>query len=270
MRSIPWVACVLALAMLGSSCDTTQPMFLAQQTFQLSVRTAASPVQVFNVYTGFVDNNNDGMPDGDTFLFCKNRVAQPVMSAPTSLPWGFTIEIKILKAGETEAQLIVSDDAVLNSDANLAEYDTSNYQGSVPTQAPITLGGQTFKFINGRILSSARESVMAATVNPLALLDPATYGVKGQGLCSTSYPGPSVIDRPSGAPYPYQIVLQKGDTVTVGVRRAELGPPGVPAGQNPGINSTFTLEGSSVNVRGTQSSATAEPGAGFSFSYTSR
>jgi hypothetical protein len=79
------------------------------------------------------------------------------------------------------------------------------------------------------------------------------------------------VDRPSGAAYPFQIVLKKGDTVTVGARRSVDGPPGLGV-QNPptpGISSTFTLEGIAVNVRGTTASD-AGPGEGFSFSYTTR
>jgi hypothetical protein len=112
---------------------------------------------------------------------------------------------------------------------------------------------------------------MASTSNPLSTLDPATYGTKGKGLCSVFYPGPPGLDRDAGAAYPFPITLHKGDTVTVGARRAVDGPEGLDIQNPPGpsISATFTLDGTGVNVRGTTSSEPG-PGEGFTFSYTTR
>ena len=77
MRSIVCATCVLALVMLGSSCETTQPLVLDQQTFQLTVRSVAGPVQIFNVYTGFEDNDGNGVADTDAHRVAgKHRAEQ--------------------------------------------------------------------------------------------------------------------------------------------------------------------------------------------------
>jgi hypothetical protein len=287
MRTISRVACVLVLALVILSCDTTQPLLLKEQGFELQVRATGTIVRVMDVYTGFEDNDNDGQPDGDTFLFCLWRpprndqgVILPGIATrgPTSVPWGYYLEVSRLPAGATDTELVVSEDAVTNPLSNLTEYDqTDSIFGPVPPLDPVTIEdpitneNRTFKFTNGTILTEAREEVMASTDNPLATLDPANYGTKGEGLCSDFYPGPAGIDRLSGATYPYSITLEKGDTILIGARRAVDGPQGLgvtnpPA---PGLSATFKLDGVAVSVKGTQSSAQG-PGEAFSFSYTTR
>jgi hypothetical protein len=276
MRTISGMACILVLAVISLSCDTTQPLVLEEQHFEFSMRATGTIVRLMNVYTGFEDNDGDGQPDGDEFLYCvwrRNVVSGEIETrGPTSVPWWYTIEVSVLPAGATDSELVVTEDAVLEAVTNLSEYDqTSSIFGPVFPLSPITIDGRTFKFKNGVIYTEARQEVMASTTNPLAVLQPDPYNIKGEGLCSDFYPGPPGVDRPSGAVYPFQIVLKKGDTVTIGARRSVDGPPGLGV-QNPpapGISSTFTLEGIAVNVRGETSSA-AGPGEGFSFSYTTR
>jgi hypothetical protein len=278
MRTIGTMACVLVLAFISLSCDTTQPLLLEEQAFELSLRAPGTIVRLMDVYDGFEDSDNDGVPDGETFLFCRWRIViedgVPVIATrgPTSVPWNFTIEITVIPAGATEGELVVSEDAVLESITNLTNYDqTRSIFGPVSPLSPIVIGNRTFKFTNGRILTEAREEVMASTSNPVSSLDPGTYGTKGEGLCSDFYPGPSGVDRASGTPYPFRIVLKKGDTVTVGARRGLAAPQGLGV-QNPpapGLSSDFTLDGLAVNVRGTTSSELG-PGEGFVFSYTTR
>lgn len=281
MRTISRVACVLVLALVILSCDTTQPLVLPEQGFELQVRGTGTFVRVMDVYNGFEDNDGDGQPDGDTFLFCLWRPPRDSSGnilpgidtrGPTSVPWGYYIEITRLPAGATESELVVSEEAVTDALSNLTDYDkTEGIFGPVPPLPPVTIDGRTFKFSNGLIFTEAREEVMASTSNPLATLDPANYGTKGDGLCSDFYPGPSGIDRMAGGPYPYSITLEKGDTILIGARRAVEGPPGLGV-QNPpapGLSATFTLDGIAVNGRGTLSSD-AGPGEAFSFSYTTR
>jgi len=270
------MACILVLAVISLSCDTTQPLVLEEQHFEFSMRATGTIVRLMNVYVGFEDNDGDGEPDGDEFLFClwrRNNVTGDIETrGPTSVPWWYTVEISVLSAGATDAELVVTQQAVLDAETNLSEYDqTTSIFGPVFPLAPITIEDRTFKFKNGMIFTEAKHEVMASTTNPLAVLDPATYDIKGEGLCSDFYPGPPGVDRPSGAPYPFRIVLKKGDTVTVGARRSVDGPPGLGV-QNPptpGISSTFTLDGIAVNVRG-ETASDAGPGEGFSFSYTTR
>lgn len=274
MRSISRMACVLLLALVSVSCDTTQPLQFGEQGFTVDMRATGTIVHLMNVYTGFEDNDGDNEPDGETFLFCLWRMAPQGIETrgPTSVPWGYFIEISRIPAGQTEPELIVSEAAVTDEFANLTEYDqTDSIFGPVPQLPPITIGGRTFKFENPLIRTEAFESVMASTSNPVSTLDPANYGAKGFGLCSVFYPGPAGIDRPTGAAYPFPVTLDKGDTVIVGARRANDGPTGLgvvnpPA---PGLASTFKLDGVAVNVNGTQSSA-AGAGEALTFTYTTR
>lgn len=282
MRTISRVACVLVLALVILSCDTTQPLMLDQQGFQLNVRATGTIVRLMDVYIGFEDNDGDGQPDGDSFLFCLWRsprhptTGDPLPGidtrGPTSVPWWYYIEISRLPAGATESELVVSDEAVTDAVSNLTDYDqTGPIFGPVDPLDPITIDGRTFKFTNGIILTEAREDIMASTSNPVSTLDPAEYGIKGEGLCSDFYPGPPGIDRLAGVAYPFPISLEKGDTILVGARRGEVGPPGLGV-QNPpapALASTFTLDGIAVNVRGTLASRPG-PGEAFSFSYTTR
>lgn len=278
MRSISRLACVLLLALVSLSCDTTQPLQFGEQGFTVDMRATGTIVRLMNVYTGYEDNDGDGQPDGETFLFCLWRVSTDpnnpgiVTRGPTSVPWGYFIEISRIPAGETEPELIVSQAAVSDETANITEYDqTDSIFGPISPLPPITIDDRTFKFENPVIRTEAFETVMASTSNPVSTLDPGNYGAKGSGLCSVFYPGPAGIDRPSGAAYPFPVTLDKGDTVIVGARRANDGPQGLgvvnpPA---PGLAATFKLDGSAVTVKGTLSSA---PGAGsaLNFTYTSR
>jgi hypothetical protein len=280
MRTIRRVACVLVLALVIISCDTTQPLLLDQQGFTLDVRATGTIVRVMNVYIGYEDNDDNEIPDGEEFLFCLWRMVLNSETGgmdidtrgPTSVPWGYYIEVSRLPAGGTEPELIVSEEAVTDALSNLSEYDqTDSIFGPVQPLAPITIDDRTFKFKNGIILTEAREEIMASTDNPVSTLDPASYGAKGSGLCSDFYPGPAGIDRMSGAGNPLPIILKKGDTIIVGARRGVDGPPGLGV-QNPpmpALAANFKLDGIAVNVRGTTSTAPG-PGQAFSFSYTSR
>lgn len=282
MRTISRVSCVLLLVLASLSCDTTQPLQFGQQGFQINVRATGTIVRVMDVYTGFEDNDDNGEPDGETFLFCiwrpqRTDTGQIIPGTidtrgPTSVPWNYYIEIERLPAGATDSELLVSEAALTEAVSNLTDYDTTeSIFGPVPPLAPITIDGRTFKFENGIIRTEAREDVMASTSNPVSTLDPTNYGQKGDGLCSEFYPGPAGIDRTAGASYPFPVALEKGDTVIVGARRAVDGPPGLGV-QNPptpGLASTFTLDGIAVNVRGTVTSLPG-PGESFNFSYTTR
>jgi hypothetical protein len=112
---------------------------------------------------------------------------------------------------------------------------------------------------------------MAATSNPVSTLDPVNYGAKGEGLCSDFYPGPTGIDLPTGAAYPYPVTLEKGDTAIVGARISDEPVPGFAANvaEGTGLSANFTLDGLDVVVKGTTSSDPG-PGQGLSFTYSTR
>jgi len=279
MRSIIGMAGAALLALVTLSCDTTQPLLLDQQTFSLQMAATGGLVGVFNVWNGYEDSNGDGQPDDtdgdgqpDFFLHCLTRTQTPTTQNVTSVPWGYTVSISVLRAGETEAELYTSPAAATDASNSLAEFDTTqSIFGTVPpAPAPVTIAGRTFRFSNGRILTRVRREVMEQTTSPLVELAPGTYGTIGQGRCSTSYPGPPRVDGSTSTDYPRPIVLGKGDTVTVEAKVTQTPTPGVTllGAQTPSLAATFTLQNQPVGIRGTTAELT--PGQGFRFSYTTR
>jgi hypothetical protein len=279
MRSVVGMVGALLLALAALSCDTTQPLLLDQQTFELQILATGVQTTIFNVYDGFEDANGDGQADDtngdgqpDFFLHCLTRTQDPTTSAPSSVPWGYTVSITILRAGETEPETITSTDAASDPSFSVAEYDTTASTLGVvpPAPAPVTVMGRMFRFTNGRILSQARRDVLSQTTSPLVELDPGTYGTVGQGRCSTFYPGPTLVDSATSSAYPRTIMLRKGDTVTITAALSTTPPPGIPVlnPPAPSLASTFTLHGAGLDVRGSTTEST--PGGGFRFSYSTR
>jgi len=293
------------LALLVCACDTTQPLELDDQTFLVTMRGAGGEVPIFDVFDMFEDtprcegdsatrctmdgdcagtapclaadgvaDDNDGDGEGDVYLWCKTRTQAPTTANVTSVPYGFTIEVTILRAGTTEREAVTSVAAMKDVFENVTEYDQTvlTIPGTPPAEAPITRGASTYYFINGRRLTAANIAVASATNNPLSDAAPAMYGI-GAGRCSLVYYGPAVIDRAGIDQYPLMFVLGKGDTVTVKViRAAEPFPNGVPI-QNPNsiaVLATTTLDGRPVEVSGTFATDPASSSTpGFAYTFTS-
>ena len=256
-----FVGLLLLLAVAGG-CDTIAPLQIEEQTYELQiVGTSVGPIPVYQIY----DMYEEGV--GDYFLFCET--APGLQFTPSSAPWNFSVQIEILRAGETEPEIITSGGA-LDPDMNLTLYDQNPaIIGGLADKDSITIGmapnTRTFHFENPRRLTVASEEVMMATTNPLSDAVPATYGL-GAGLCSNAYPGPANID---GMPQPMSILLNKGDTVLVQARKSDISPTGVWYLPNEAaIQGNLLLDGNNVSVRGERRSE-RDTGAGFSFSFTS-
>ncbi len=301
--------CSLALlalsAVFAPACDTTQPLQLEQQTFSLQMRGVGAVVPVYDVFDMFEDSarcqgdtaircasdadcvgtapcvpadgvadDTDGDGAGDVYLWCKTRTSTPTTANVISVPFGFTIEVTILRAGTTEREPITSSAAMQDITQNVSDYDTTtlNIPGSPPDQPPITSGSSTYVFNNGRRLTAGTFEVASATYNPLSAAFPATYGL-GNGLCSLAFYGPAVFDRSGANQHPLQFVLNKGDTVTVKAIRASTGfPNGVPIADPAGISmiSTMSTAGRPVEVTGTIATDPANgPNASLAFTFTS-
>ena len=280
----PMIALVAAATatFFTSSCDTTQPLQLEQQTFELAFTAFGVQTLNYNVYDGFEDSNGDGLADDtngdgapDFFRHCLTRDpnAQQARVNTASVPWGFSVLITILRAGQTEPERITSSAATTDPSFSVTTYDSSNSPLAAvpPAPSPVTIQGRTFRFQNGRILSSARREVVSQTTSPLIELDPGTYGAVGSGRCSAFDPGPSVVDRGTSSTYPRQIVLRKGDTVTIEAFVSPTPTPGIVVFNPlsaPGLAATFTLDGTPMTVRG--SIAETSPGDGLRFAYTTQ
>jgi hypothetical protein len=280
------MACVFVLAVLTSSCDTIQPLLAEQQLIELQFDSSAiTSVPFFDVYTGTSDCNGDGLPDDDdmdgvpdTFLFCLDHDAFITPREARGFPWNYTVEITILPADGVLPELITSMQAAASSQFSLTPSDTrTSFGGIVQPQPPIRIGACEFSFFGGRIRSQVfggfdgEPSVLASTTNPLAVLRPDPYGIKGMGLCSVSDPGPPVVDSISGSTYPFPIILDKGATVTVKAIRAIDPPDGVVdylPSDGPGLSAVLTLGGTRLRVLGKDSADASSPD--ISFSYTSR
>lgn len=252
---------IVLLLALGGGCDTTQPLQIGTQTYQLLITgepsNAPPRVPFYNVYYMV----EDGVPD-QVYLFCTN----PVDLAVESVPWNFSVTVEILRAGET-----VMEEFVISTDPgnNLTPYDTLVYTEGIPTQNPITFdtGTQlrTFRFDSPapRRLAAANEEVMAAVTNPLFELDPGNYGI-GMGLCSLGYPGAAGIN---GLDQPLTIELDKGDTVVVQARKSATAPPGTwYLEDEPKLSGDLLLNGQPVQVIG--DTQAIGQGTSISFSFT--
>lgn len=291
MRSMLGVASILLLVLALASCDTTQPLQLDQQTLELQILATGAQTREFVVYDGFEDSNLDGQPDDtdgdgqpDFFLHCLTRMTNPQPPTlpmpetgnPNSVPWNYTVSITILRAGETVPERITSTGSGEDPLFSVTEYDSASIFGSVQALPPVAIFDpmtttlRTFRFQNGRLFSEARREIMAATTSPLVELDPATYGAKGQGRCSTFDPGPSIIDSGTSSAYPRQIILRKGDTVTIEALASPTATPGLTVlnPPQPALAASLKLQGSELLVRGATNETT--PGGGLRFSYTSR
>jgi hypothetical protein len=251
---------VLLLA-LGGGCDTTQPLQIDVESYQLEIRTLSqNRLPFYNVYYMV----EDGVPD-QVYLFC---IETTVEGAPNSIPWNFSATVEILRAGETVPEVIVSS---IDLGDNMTPYDSQVLTEGIPTQNPITIddGGvlRTFSFMDPapRRMMVAHEEVQQAETNPLYEFDAVTYGL-GDGLCSTGYPGPASV---AGTPLPLTIEIRKGDTLIVQARKSELQPLGTwYLDGEPQLVGRLLLNGLPVEVRGETVSEPNVQGSGISFSFT--
>jgi len=272
MRSSWKLTGLLLLVALTGACDSTQPQQVGQQSLELRVIGVGAQMPSYFVYQFYEDlppYNQQQDPGEDLYLFCKDAAGFQDIS-PQSVPWNYSLEVSILRAGETAPEVITSPEG-LDVEFNLTEYDTSVGSGSTPFRNPIVLdNGRTFRFLNpGRILSAANREVRMATSNPLSDSGVAPYGTVGQGRCSAGDPGEPMID---GGGIPLVLDLQKGDTVVVNLRRANDLPDNFPNDPDlltaePRIRAILSLGGRELQVRG-EAVTGLEPSSGISFSYT--
>ena len=131
MRTVVCPGLCLLVAAAGVGCDSDEPLETEGQVASLSFLAPSSEVDSYAVFDliensdgvpGADDVDGDGVP-GDVSLWCE--LPQSAFSPP-SVPWAFSVEVKILRAGETTKQTLVSSLAVND---NIAAYDTSSSPG---------------------------------------------------------------------------------------------------------------------------------------------
>jgi hypothetical protein len=295
-RGIVPLLLLLSLAMTPG-CDSDQPLQDEERVVELNMRATGAVIDGYDTWDVFRDNDNDSLPDdvggaatADVTLWCDNPRSG---FQPSSIPWFFSAEISVTRAGESSRTVLTSPAATTipiqgnNNEGNLTEYDTvvgANNQPAPPglTSAllvpqlpgnPICPVGSTcvgctpadscrFRFGNPRALSTAHLDLILSDTNFLHDYDPGTYG----GVCPGIYHGPARLD---GQPLPYRLTIAKGDTVHVQIRRFEEVPQGMQISSFPDLSSTFLADGQFV-PEGTQSAPDTDFESGFAFSYTAR
>jgi hypothetical protein len=251
MRAFGGLALLAALLAIGG-CDKSQPLLVGEQTVAVTFDGVSATTPQYNVWDIFEDNDLDGVPDGDTYLWCEIVVfpfpEDPNLS-PISAPWNFSVQISVIKAGTTQ-EIQITTDAALAVTANLSSYDTASSTKFTFNKPPITvddMGTQrTFAFANPRKFTPLHRDVVQATFNPLSAIDPVTYPYQ-EGLCSLQDAGDSHIDDQGN---PYSLPLDKGDTVIVRARRGAIPPEFITPPEfvpvyttEPAIDASMTLDG---------------------------
>lgn len=275
----------LLLVCLAGSCDSTQPLQVEVQTLDIELLAVDGQARLVDAWDFFEDNDMDNQPDNGTFLFCQRVTSGTILTTPISVPWNFSVEVSILRAGESVAERLTSTSA-LSPTFNKAKYDTILVRGSTsarPNNVPpatgnpplwVEINGRFFRFVVRGRLTSVNRDVIASTSNPLTTMSPSTYGYMS-GLCSISDPGPASIDT---VPQPYSLEIRKGDTVIVEARKSLFPPAGIVDNmlnslilREPAITGRMFLDGNRIEVEGSQTSGgQTDPGSGISIRFTAR
>lgn len=276
MRIARRVLACLPLVALVSSCDSSQPTQVGNQTLSFNVRAVNAGTLTFDVWDYIEDNDGDSVADdGVTYLWCEQTASG--LSA-LSVPWTFSVEMTVIRAGQTVAEAVTST-AARSDFANVAQYDTTTVlRGLTPLTPPrfagqisggvLTVSGRKFRFITGsnRRMPSVSLPVMTQSSSPLATVQGLT--TLGQGVCSKGNPGTSRIDS---VPLPYTFDVGPGDTIVFKAVIANEPAPGtaldqvVTAGLEPsGLSVSVDIEGRPLTPVGSTSGNT------ISFSYTAR
>jgi hypothetical protein len=202
MRTL-WLVLALALILPVAGCDTTQPTDAGDRLVSISVSGTAK-VNKWNVWDVWIDEDGnceiDEPPDGEdykaTYLSCDE-----LERFDTTVPWPYSAEVSIIRAGTTEEELIATSVGTPNEFSNLSFYDEFVIQ-ELPDQCSGIEGGELW--VNGRQISAAHEEVMARCLGEDDLLP---VNVLGQ-------------------PDRYDIVAQRGDTIIFRSRKSPEGRSG--------------------------------------------
>ncbi len=256
-------SCVLALVCLlpiAGGCDSSQPAQVGQRTLAIDFAANNLAVQTYNVWDLTQDVDGDGQPDNN-FLVCELDTDNNGVPLTTivSGPWQYSVQIGVIRAGETTETQLSSTAAASSVTANLTPYDTISGRGrTCPRFPPVPCPDPSGEFVytNPQRISSANPLLVNVT-------DPQN---PPRVNCPTADLGDPAVD----GRLPFLVTVNRGDTVVVRARKAEdpaLGFSGVLS--NPSLAGRVVLDGQQVTPIGTIAS-TADLGAGITFSYTVR
>lgn len=236
-----------ALAVAGVACDTTQPLQLSEQVATVGLGAQAS-VDLYDVYDRLVDTDGDNKPDvrsGEAECRQVLDGTTPVTSS-RAVPWRVSVDIRVIRAGSTEPETLVTFDR-FDPFASVLAYDTA-----VEPSPPLAPRPPIF-FSNGRRVSVASRDYLENCAGQRGLL-----------------PDPNL----AGFPLPLEVKLSKGDTIIVQARKqpdSRLGesPPRFSVRSQPVLTGSIVIAGRTVTLAGDPGSS-PDSGAGVSFSYTVR
>ncbi len=262
--SVRWVGVVCILA-LAPGCDTTQPQQVGVQSMQIRMN-ATSLVDVYNVWEEYYDADQDGVPD--PYDPSGNLLDPPVQvvcqlttqQASAPVPWPYSLEISVLRAGETVPEVVTSQDA-LDSDFNLTPYASGTFgaQPNPPCPSPKVCNplGQ-LAATDRLVIDSPFSDPNRDPANPNRYRCPGAPGLGDPRMGGTTN---------APLPPPFTIDVGKGDTVIVKARKALRPLNGVEVLIEPRLTAQTFLGGRLVAPAG-KTSSSEDPGSGVSFSFT--
>lgn len=282
MRNVTRSSAWLLAALVTLGCDSDQPLQVGARNFTLTVSAPSATVPVYDVWDVFEDNNDDQLPDDqpgngpDVTLWCELAAGT---GSPTSIPWHFLADIRVLRAGDLTPERITSN-AAQNFGTNLSLYDQAVLGGNFQARPPLPPGvvpdtsgritvfdnslmiSRSFRFANARRLTIGNRDLILSEGNFLNGIS----GIFG-GVCPSIDLEPAGID---GEPFPYTVELAKGDTIIVDIRRFPQAPAGLVVETTPTLSATVQLDGFAVAVQGTTDTSDRDGSGGFGFSFTAQ
>lgn len=260
MRSRIFAPAILAtvpLILAAAACKSTQPTGDTAATATLSFE-ARGRVDTLDCWEVWYDTTDppDGTPDTDAgFKFC-----QTVQKDIRLIPWHYSLEISILRAGATSPELVAS--SVIPFDSipdfvSMTDYDHAVGVGATHLPDLTQTPPQYFKRSSN--LADGDSAQQVGSGSPVYI---STFGI--------DIVPPNVLQQTPS----YSLTLNRGDTIIVAARKEKIadgGGPWLPTDQPPDINlhAILVVAGEQVQVTGTSTSPD-DDGTGVSFSFTRR
>lgn len=261
------LACLLAAV---AGCDTTQPLQTGEQTLEINFTASNASAYQYDVWDEFLDLDGDGEFDEGSETMQRTcelvmvvqvpgNPAAPVSESTSSVPWPYSLEIRLIRAGETEAEVITTTDA-LDSQFNLTPYD--DWQAvSQPIPSNCRNNPDLVCLPLGRV-TAANQLVVESTFSQDDI-----FRCPGFPIADPIPRMDGTVAAP-GTP-PFSVTVNKGDTVIVNARKHIEGVAGVElvTVNDPTLNGFIFLDGLPVTPQGVTTSTT-DNGSGVSFSFT--
>ena len=256
------LAVIVLLAGVVGCNKTKQPASSPVSKAVISF-SASGQVYKLNCWEVWQDTDFDGTPDQDTFvLHCENVLdnGNPA-SASAPVPWHYSIAITVIRAGQTEEQLVAT--SLIPGDpvedfASMTEYDTTrDLGGTKPSEPDPNGGGPLFYVAPGSTYPNGAAAVITQA-NRL-WLDGNFFNLGDPNLMLNGLT--------------YSLDLNQGDTVIVRARKQKRSDssPWIDQAPTPDVelSGSLTVGGVSVPLQGTATSPGSDM-AGVTFSYTKR